>query len=153
MTMRQRNAKVAELNAQRDPWDAPDWLTPDEAAIWGETVSAMGADHFQQGDLRVLADWCRGQARLSMLTVAQRRLPIITKDDDKRSLAKSLSAQVSALRAALATQTRMLRLAPSTRFDRDRNTGMPTRNPGKGSKRAATGKTDPRGPIGTDLLP
>lgn len=130
-------ARVAELAAQRDAWEPPAFLTPDAAVIWRETVDALAADHFEQGDMATLAQFCETHARLRKLNAHQARLPLTPRDQDKRRHADAVAREIGALRAACVSFARVLRLAPSSRDSaRRRNTGMPTRNPSKAAKAA-----------------
>jgi phage terminase small subunit len=141
-TMSTSAARVAELAAQRDAWEPPAFLTPEGAVIWRETVDSLSADHFEQGDMATLAQFCETHARLRRLVAVQARLPLRTEDVTKRQQAREIAREVGALRAACISFARLLRLAPSARdAARRKATGMPTRNPSKAAEAAKANGT------------
>lgn len=135
--MKRQAAKVAELTAQRDPWEPPDFLRGDARDIWIQVTDSVSADHFAEGDKACLARFCQAEARARKLANAEARAPALLVDIEKRRAHRQLVAELGQLRQQLATLTRILRLGPSTRPNaKDKRTEMPTRNPARAAKAA-----------------
>jgi phage terminase small subunit len=135
--MKQSEAKVAELAAQRDPWEAPDFLRADARKVWREVVDGVSADHFAEGDRAVLARFCQCEARCRKLANEEAKRSTWITDAEERRAHRALVAEIGQLRSTLSTLTRILRLGPSSRApQKTQRTDMPTRNPAKAKRKA-----------------